>query len=551
MEKSKLLTISSKTLPNDRTRFNRGLLAAGGAAYLAWWFVVESLLPGSFNPLFGRLVVVSLFFLVLILSYLSAVVRSHIGTCFSACAWIVTLHYFYLFHNNHSDVNWTIGSYIIVIALCACLESTLLLRYYVLFVTGLSLLIGLFDPVVVKTVFLSGMLTILAFAYFGMTAKLKLLKQVGEQALGLQNLFDAVFEGVVIHDQGVVIDTNQSFDKMFGYGQGEARGKLVTEFASPQAQAIVRENIGANSEMPYEAEGKRKDGFCFPIEIRGKRHFFRGKNLRIAAIRDVTEEKKVEQVRVLLNASREAIKIHDEFVLVASHELKTPLSAIKMQTQIVKRKIQKGGANAPDLESVEKVAEFIERQVDKLIRLTVDMVDVSKISLGKLDMQVSLLNFSMLAEETAKGLSEALAEAGSQLTIEMRPGVFVEGDSFRLEQVIVNLLVNSLKYGSGKPVRISLTGRDQDAVLEVEDLGIGLAKTDQARVFQRFERAVSSRDISGLGLGLFICKYIVEAHHGKIEVVSELGKGARFSVKIPIAHTSDVQDGDVRHNTTS
>jgi signal transduction histidine kinase len=148
-------------------------------------------------------------------------------------------------------------------------------------------------------------------------------------------------------------------------------------------------------------------------------------------------------------------------------------------------------------------------------------------------MQELEVDLSSLTKQVLADMSDEFHEARAVLTTNIEEGVSIKGDAFRLEQMIVNLLNNALKYGNQKPVEVDLRATTDVVVLTVVDHGIGISADNLERIFKKFERAVSARNISGLGIGLFISKQIVEAHHGKIEVQSELGKGSRFIVTFP------------------
>jgi signal transduction histidine kinase len=124
------------------------------------------------------------------------------------------------------------------------------------------------------------------------------------------------------------------------------------------------------------------------------------------------------------------------------------------------------------------------------------------------------------------------------MTVDIPPHAVGVWDRNRIEQIVINLVSNALKYGNGKPVRVIVKMNEKDAYLIVEDQGVGISVDDQSRIFQRFERASASESISGLGLGLYIVKEIVSMHGGDIRVESEIGKGSKFTVKLPL-HASD------------
>jgi signal transduction histidine kinase len=151
-----------------------------------------------------------------------------------------------------------------------------------------------------------------------------------------------------------------------------------------------------------------------------------------------------------------------------------------------------------------------------------------------LTMDMASLSVRELVAETVRQTSEVFQAAGVSLTVEVAEDARVHGDRARLAQVIDNLLSNALKYGEGKPVRIDVGRRGDRVELSVSDQGPGIAPRDLQRIFQRFERAVASRSITGLGLGLHISRQIAERHGGTLDVESEPGAGARFTLRLPV-----------------
>ena len=140
-----------------------------------------------------------------------------------------------------------------------------------------------------------------------------------------------------------------------------------------------------------------------------------------------------------------------------------------------------------------------------------------------------------VVREAAEGLGEQLTQSGSELVLVAEDEVPDSWDRHRIEQVVIIVLTNAIKYGGGKPIEISLARDGEHAVLRLRDQGIGISADHQVRIFERFERAVSSRNFGGLGLGLWIARQIVEAHGGTIAVRSESGHGAEFTVQLPLA----------------
>jgi PAS domain S-box-containing protein len=235
----------------------------------------------------------------------------------------------------------------------------------------------------------------------------------------------------------------------------------------------------------------------------------------------------------LYQSVQRAVRARDSFLSIASHELKTPLTSLKLQAQIRMRELKKGNVGRFSPENLPNLVAADEKQVNRLIRLVEDMLDVSRIHTGKLELGLEEFDLTELLQDTVSRLSSQFEAAGVELKARASGPVLGKWDHFRLEQVLVNLLTNALKYGDGKPVEVSVGRQGDLASFSVKDQGIGIQAKDQRRIFEQFERAVTS-SISGLGLGLFISKKIVEAHGGSIRVESGEGQGSTFIVELPL-----------------
>jgi signal transduction histidine kinase len=244
------------------------------------------------------------------------------------------------------------------------------------------------------------------------------------------------------------------------------------------------------------------------------------------------------QVRDLLRSEREATRIRDEFISIASHELKTPLTSLKLQAQLNQRLLARGQKDAFTSERIQKLIESTHQQVDRLARLVEDMLDVSRIGTGKLTVQKSEVDLSALVAEGIERFSPQLSAAGCPVETHITPDLIGVWDRYRIEQVISNLITNAIRYSPGRPIRISTERLLSEARLTVRDEGDGISPEDQERIFNRFERAVTSSNISGLGLGLYICRNILHAHDGRIRVHSVKGEGAAFIVELPLAEAA-------------
>jgi signal transduction histidine kinase len=174
-----------------------------------------------------------------------------------------------------------------------------------------------------------------------------------------------------------------------------------------------------------------------------------------------------------------------------------------------------------------------ERQIERLTHLINNLLDISRITAGRMDLRIEEVDFAGVVRETVARLEDSLARAGCTLTLEVSDPLRGEWDKLRLEQIVTNLMSNAMKYGAGRPIEVSLSGTPDSVRLEVADFGIGIAPESQSRIFGRFERAVSERNYGGLGLGLWIVRQIVDALAGTVTVQSAAGKGSRFAVELP------------------
>ncbi|ADO75361.1 PAS domain S-box protein [Stigmatella aurantiaca] len=236
----------------------------------------------------------------------------------------------------------------------------------------------------------------------------------------------------------------------------------------------------------------------------------------------------------LHTALQKAIHVRDEFLSVASHELKTPLTPLSLKLQVLAREV----AQQPETPFTRRVQGYIDtgrKQISKLTELIGDLLDVSRIGAGRLQLERQEIDLGALAREVASRFEPAAAQAGSTLSVRVEHTCLGSWDSARIEQILTNLLDNALKYGFGRPVSLHVRAEAEKAVVTVMDHGIGIEPVHLSRIFERFERAVSERHYGGLGLGLYITRELVQAHGGSIRVESEPNIRTLFTVELPLA----------------
>jgi len=254
----------------------------------------------------------------------------------------------------------------------------------------------------------------------------------------------------------------------------------------------------------------------------------------MALCAEVTEQVLARrEVEALAQDLQKALQIRDDFLSVASHELKTPLTSLQLQLQLLWRSLPETDAHGQPHPARKRI-EATRRPAERLHQLVNNLLDVSRIRAGRLALEHETVDFAALLQDVVARAEADAAGAGCQLVLCAESPVIGRWDRLRLEQVVTNLLSNALKYGASHPVELSVLQDGSTARLIVKDHGIGIAPESQARIFQRFERAVSERHYGGFGLGLWIVRQIVESLGGEIGVESFPGQGATFTVSLPL-----------------
>jgi signal transduction histidine kinase len=230
----------------------------------------------------------------------------------------------------------------------------------------------------------------------------------------------------------------------------------------------------------------------------------------------------------MYRVAQDAVRARDEFLSVAAHELRTPLSALMVALHTLQRSAQQRGDDPLSKRSTDLL-----KQCDRLSELVDRLLDVSRITEGKLETIIEEVDLAVLVRETCDRFTEPAARGGSHLSVQAPDTLIGSWDPLRIEQVLTNLLANAIKFSPGKPIEVTLQGDGAEVVLTVLDHGVGIPADRLPFVFDRFERAVSARNYGGLGLGLYVTRQIVSAHGGRIDVESEPGNGAAFRVTLP------------------
>ena len=350
----------------------------------------------------------------------------------------------------------------------------------------------------------------------------------------------------LLDTDGHVRTWNSGAEIIKGYVADEIIGHHVSSFYTPEERERGKPSrlLGvAEREGRVEDEGwrVRKDGSRFWADVvitalRGPDGELLG---FVKVTRDLTDRLRAQEERLRLAHAEEAIRLRDEFLSIASHELRTPLTALQLQLESLSEQ-----ASGAPTKLVNKVAGAV-RSAQRLGILIDSLLDVSRIATGQLDLHPEAMDLRAATIHLLDAMQDAVDRAGSSLVFDA-PDTPVHGlwDRVRVDQLLMNLIANAMKYGSGRPIEVSLRHDGGFATLTVRDHGPGIAPDDMERIFKRFERATSVRNYGGFGLGLYVAREVARAHGGSIDVQNMADGGACFTVRLPVTRSAPDTDED-------
>ena len=244
---------------------------------------------------------------------------------------------------------------------------------------------------------------------------------------------------------------------------------------------------------------------------------------------------------LLYQASQKAVATRDEFISIASHELKTPITALKLQTQLIKASLNPDSKIQIPKDRLALLVNNSDQQIDRLSRLITDLFDVSGLNQGQLNLRYERFDLRELILEILDHFKVDLTVSGSTIDLDAPAPIIGNWDRVRMEQVVRNLIGNAIKYGRGRPIHISawIEGGPQGlyrpvARMHIRDQGIGIDEENRNLIFERFKRGACGTNIQGLGLGLYIVRQILVAHGGHVHVQSEADQGSTFIIEVPV-----------------
>ena len=380
------------------------------------------------------------------------------------------------------------------------------------------------------------------------TRQIRLMEALKESENSFRVMTEAAQDGVVImDDEGRITYWNRAAEKIFGYSRDEAMGKDLHELLAPERYrqdhyralpAFRERGEGAAVGKTLELYALRKDGTEFPVELSLSAVRLKNRWTAVGIVRDVTERKKSEEdLQKAKREAEEASRAKSEFLASMSHEIRTPMNAIIGMADLL--------AETPLTADQEKYVSVLKNAGEHLLNLINEILDLSKVEAGRLDLEKAAFSLSDLVERTCEEMAVRSHGKGLELTCRIDPSLpaFVEGDPVRLKQVLVNLLGNALKFTERGGIHVEVcpaagegaSSGEATVLFVVRDTGIGIPREKQGLIFEKFTQVDSSttRRYGGTGLGLAIVKNFVEAMGGTVTLESEEGKGSTFTLRIP------------------
>lgn len=341
-----------------------------------------------------------------------------------------------------------------------------------------------------------------------MTERIKsLFSELSRQKEELNGILSSMEEGLLALDKsGKILFCNENFQKMTQCDLVE--GKFYWEvLRESQFDELIKKSLNNKKNYAREIVFNQRDFLCSATLLGG------GEEV-VITLHDITEVKRVE-------------KIKKDFILNVSHELRTPLTAIKGFAETLEEEVD---------DKCRSYVEIIKRHTDRLINIVKDLLFLSEVEEKELKLEAEDVDMKRLIENILKIFEQNIREKNLRMEFSAEDDVpVVKGDPFKLEQMLINIIDNAVKYTEKGKVAISLRQEDKKVIVEVEDTGIGIPEEHQPRIFERFYVIDKSRSrmLGGTGLGLSIVKHIVLMHNGKVNVESTPGKGTKFTVLLP------------------
>ena len=520
----------------------RLVVGIAGGVYLLWWFMVELLLPGSFNPLPGRLVVVGLNGVLLGASYGSRWVESRLSPLFTAWTCLLVAHYCYLLIGNQGESTWWVGAFVTFAAASMCLQSRREVALFSLFALGCVIRAAAVEGQLSHSIYVPGLATILLLANITKRSQAiaqdatlqaesarKDSRRSDEQRFQLAAIVESSGDAIIGSGlDGIIRSWNHGAERLFGYAADEVIGRPISLILPPGRQgeeALITRLTKGESVAPFETVRRRKDGSDLDVSvtvspIRDSRGDLVGASM---AARDISDWKRAEaEVLRAREAAEAANRELEAFNYSVAHDLRAPLRAIDGFSHALLEDYGKtlDAEGQHLLQRVRNAAQHMGRLIDGLLGLS---------RLTRMSIRSQRVDLSELGRAAAERLKESQPDRVVEFVI--GDGFVENGDSALLGAVIENLLSNSWKFTRNQPnarIEFGCAQENGQTAYFVRDNGAGFDMAFATKLFGVFQRLHTPSEFEGTGVGLATVRRIVHRHGGRVWAEGKVGEGASF-----------------------
>jgi PAS domain S-box-containing protein len=521
----------------------RIIIGIAGGVYLFWWFTVELVLPGSFNPLGGRLFVVGLSGVLLAASYWSRWVERHLSILFTLWVCVLVAHYCYLLIGNHGEPTWWMGAFVTFAATSMCLQSRRDVALFSLFALGSVVYVAGSEGQLRHSIYLPGLATILLLANIikhsqavahDATVQAELARmerrQSDEARFQLAAIVESSGDAIVATGlDGRIRSWNKGAEALFGYGTDEVVGQPVSILLLPGRQAEEAGSVAPLAKgdpvAPFETVRRRKDGSDVDVSvtispIRDSQEDLVGASM---VARDISRWKRAEaSVLRAREAAETANRELEAFNYSVAHDLQAPLRGIDGFSQVLLEDYGEvlDPAGHEHLRRVRDAAQHMGHLIESLLALG---------RLTRVDVRRQKVDLSELARAAAARLEESQPDRSVEFVI--ADGLTERGDIALVRATLENLLSNAWKFTRNQPkarIEFGSIQEGEKTSYFVRDNGAGFDMAFASKLFGVFQRLHTTSEFEGTGVGLATVQRIVQRHGGRVWAEGKVGEGACF-----------------------
>ncbi|NNN05547.1 MAG: PAS domain S-box protein [Elusimicrobia bacterium] len=501
----------------------RRYLLLGAFFYPAWWLIFTYLVPGAHDDLVGRVAVAGLLLAMFAATFWRDWARRHVDVLIAAACYTLITHYYLLLSANKLHVAYVEGCFIVVFGASTLLNSPRDLLWFFAYVMALTAAVAVrFHGGTSGVVLFFGLATVFVVSSVSLGSRLRLIERLAASEENVRRLFNSTLEGIALHENGVILDANDTCGRLFGCAGAELAGRKLSDLMTPEDDAAP---VAVGREpRRYEAIGVRKDGARFSIEVEEKLYFYYGREVVMTAVRDISERRALEN-RLRVSDRLSAI---GQLAAGVAHEINNPLGVILGFAQSAVGRLAPDSEIMMPLRSIERESLRCKELVQSLLTFSRQEAPAD----AKLDLAACVASALLLVDAQARLRGITISRELSD------HGLIIVGNGNQLQQIVINLSNNAIDASpSGGAVTVSCRRVERDgeawARLEVKDAGTGIPAGIRARIFDPF--FTTKEPGRGTGLGLSLVHELTRRHRGRLEYATQEGRGTSFFADFPLA----------------